>query len=115
MIQSLVSIAVLVGDDDAEKRVGCSGCLFDFILGKLASAPSGEHPVAIVRHVVSFFSLLQAWEVNLSKWTATKAMYQSFGRDGWTALLPARSDALESGPLTLRPALLERVDERPSE
>lgn len=31
----------------------CSGGLFYFILGKLASTPSGEYPVAIVRHVVS--------------------------------------------------------------
>jgi hypothetical protein len=47
-------MAGAVGHHDAEERVGCSGGLFYFIMGKLASAPSGEHPVAIVRHVVSF-------------------------------------------------------------
>jgi hypothetical protein len=52
---------------DAEERVGCSGCLFNFVLGKLASAPSSEHPIAIVRHVVSFSAFSKPGEINLAK------------------------------------------------
>jgi hypothetical protein len=67
VIQSLVSISVLVGDNDAEERVGCSGGLFYFILRKLASTPASEHPVVFVRHEVSFSAFSKPGEINLSE------------------------------------------------
>jgi hypothetical protein len=83
VIQSLVSIAVLVGDNDTEERVGCSGCLFNFVLGKLASTPAGEHPVAIVRHVVSFSAFSKPGKINLSKRTLNKSYVSKL----WSGLL----------------------------
>jgi hypothetical protein len=82
VIQSLVSIAVLVGNNDAEERVGRSGGLFDFILRKLASTPAGEHPVAIVRHVVSFSAFSKPGEINLSEANSDK-IYVSKLWSGW--------------------------------
>jgi hypothetical protein len=66
-IQSLVSIAVLGGDNDAEQRVDASSGLVNFILRKLASTPAGEHPVVIIRHAVSFSAFSKPGEINLSK------------------------------------------------
>jgi hypothetical protein len=71
-IKPLVWIAGGVCHNDAEERDGCSGGLFHFIVGKLASTPAGEHPVIIVRHVVSFAAFSQPGEINLSKHTVTK-------------------------------------------
>jgi hypothetical protein len=60
-IKPLVWIAGGVCHNDAQERDGCSGSLFHFIVGKLASTPAGEHPVAIVRHVVSFSAFSKPW------------------------------------------------------
>jgi hypothetical protein len=50
-IQPLVRIAGRIGHNNAQERGASSGGLFHFIVGKLASTPSGEYPVVVlVRH-----------------------------------------------------------------
>jgi hypothetical protein len=66
-IQPMVWIANRAGQNDAEERDGSSGGLFHFIVRKLASTPAGEHPVAIIRHVVSFLAFSKPGEINLSR------------------------------------------------
>jgi hypothetical protein len=97
-IKPLVWIAGGVCHNDAEERDGGSGGLFHFIVGKLASTPAGEHPVAIVRHVVSFSAFSKPWEINLSEANSDKSYVSKL----WSGLLDV--------PVT---SVLRRVGIRP--